>query len=160
MADSKSSPNIGTSKKVEQFFLDNLNQPFTRAEIIKRTNLDKNNTGVGHKLNALMYHGKIKRSKTKPYSYTAIPLHMIGKAATPSKPSKPRPPKSQLPSVPTPQANATYATLFAATTTAPLDIPELMQQIINVNEQNKIYRNALESVALLLEQAGIIETTN
>lgn len=39
----------------------------------------------------------------------------------------------------------------------PLDIGAMMQHIINVDEQNKLYRHALEQIAVILEQAGIIE---
>lgn len=39
----------------------------------------------------------------------------------------------------------------------PLDVGETAQLLIDIDEQNKLYRNALEQVRLILEQAGIIQ---
>lgn len=39
----------------------------------------------------------------------------------------------------------------------PIDLSVTMAHIMRVDEQNKMYRNALEQIVVLLEQAGIIE---
>lgn len=160
----KATTHLGTAKKVEALFLNNLNKPFTIGQVLKALKFDSTNSGVHHKIAAMKKQGRLIRSETKPFTYTAIPLHMLGNSIPP-KQSKKNGSKNQalsLPKlqIPTPQGHANSEALFAARTTAPLDIPGMMQHIINVDEQNKVYRNALENIALILEQAGIIETTN
>jgi len=41
--------------------------------------------------------------------------------------------------------------------TPSLDISGIMQHVVMVDEQNKMLRNALENIALILDQAGILD---
>ena len=158
--------NVGTASKIEKLFLKNLNQPFTIQEIFKACKFGKTNSGVSHKLVAMIKKGKIvKDSSVYPATYTGIPLHMIDGNKLNGKPKANGKLKGQaaidfsLRQQLTPQGYKNNESLFAAKTTTALDIPGMMQHIINVDEQNKVYRNALENIALILEQAGVIETT-
>lgn len=162
MVNASKSPNFGTSNIVEDFLKQHIGEAFTAREVASLTGLDI--SPVSSKLTHLTQQGRAKKDKTQPgyLRYFVLPeiLEKPPRGGSKKKNGEALPKEKLRLPIPTPQAQINLNMLQQAKESPALDIPGMMQHIINVDEQNKVYRNALENIALILEQAGIIETTD
>lgn len=154
MGSNKNAPNSGLSKKIEMYLKKRVGQTVNRGKLLSAMGLKQTHVTFWSKLKRLEVDGCIEINKAvKPMMITVLPAIKDHKKYQRLKPNK-----NSKSLIPTPAALATESILHAALDTQPLDIAGLMHRVTQIDQQNKIYRNALEQIVSILEQARIIET--
>lgn len=157
-------PHTGTAGKVQRYLEKAVGQTVTITEIREALNLAKDNTSVDSKIDTMTKAGHVTVNRSvRPRRITVLPA-IIGKPN--AKPPKKSKPLTGLPA--TNQALSRRDTAppqlqfdnfsAGATNAQPIDVATLMQQVIDINEQNKVLRQALYNIAEILTQANIIES--
>jgi len=159
----------GTAKKIEKYLKSKVGQKVEVGLLRKELNLGKENTGVNAKIKHLQEHGKIERIKDSSPLAVKVLAAILGDDLTKQKNTM----DVKYDKI----TNNNYPSFFNGNTSlmqtdtqkafrndieqaASIDIAETMSRVIKVNEQNKMLRDALENIVLILDQAGVIEKSN
>lgn len=147
----KQHPNFGIAAKIDAYLKTRIGRTIEQHTL--RKDLKIGDAPINSKLSYLKKQGKIEYDRnTMPASIIVLPSMAddipIGKSLA----------NQPMSSLPTPPALTNESILHAALDTQPLDIAGLMHRVTQIDQQNKIYRNALEQIVSILEQARIIET--
>ena len=162
MPSNKDQTHSGTSRRIEEFLVDNIGKSFTSLEIRKTLGIPTSVAAGYTKINTLINRGCLIKNEDNDKLFIDESILTLTKTGRKRKNGKITPAQFyqqneiQMPTL-TPLGHASVRQLEILRSTQPIDIGETMQQIINITEQNKMYKNAFEQIAILLEQVGIIE---
>jgi hypothetical protein len=167
MGSNINAPNAGTTKRLVKHLQKNVGQVYTLKKLKKTLGLSKGNTAINGKMRSLANDGFLGRTKinSKSFEYTVLPSIVDCEQRKPSNPHKTKQNGKQNHSFTEALENAKNTQLNSMqnfipnqiTTQHQSDLPQLLQRIIDVDAENRLLKNILEQVALLLEQAGTIE---
>lgn len=147
----------GISKRLDKYLSNYVGQTVIYVELMDELNFtNQDKSAVSAKLAYLAKQGKIIRDKSS-YPADIIVTQSFNKSL-PAKQSH-KTPKQAFNEPPrlTPQAFTKEVEISNVLQTPPIDIASMMQQVVEISQQNSIYANVFEQIALLLERAGIIE---
>lgn len=147
----KKYPNSGLAAKINAYLKTRIGKTIEQQTL--RKDLRIGDAPMSTTITYLKKHGKIEYDRnTMPASIIVLPSMADDIPISKSLANQP------MSSLPTPPALTNESILHAALDTQPLDIAGLMHRVTQIDQQNKIYRNALEQIVSILEQARIIET--
>jgi len=156
--------NKGTAKLIQNYLENNIGLEFTVKDINSQFNFGAINSSVPSKLNHLTSLGKLSKVKIGGKVHYKVLPSILSKTKTQPQTTEPQSQTTQ-PQSQTTQAKQEYLPTKQTQTndhretynSPPLDVAGLMHHITQIDQQNILYRNILEQIALLLEQAQIFE---
>ena len=160
---------VNVSKVVEDFLCEQIGEKFRQSDLVGALALPDREKAIHQKVTKLYQAGKLKRVSMGVYQVTEKILDRAElKKPGPKKGTKHKQPrvnkdifetlesKQQSSHSLTPLGHQMHIKQQQVINAQPLDVGAMAQLMIDVDEQNKVYRNALEQIAQILHQAGII----
>ncbi len=158
----------GIKKIIINYLNENIGETFTGIELQFKTKIETSYGYAASILQRLHLDGLITRDENScPFEYTVTKKIVIVRKSHKNKNSnhgqdfdikKQLALNTTMPRIEKiPRIDPNIKRLVDLNNTPSLDISGIMQHVVMVDEQNKMLRNALENIALILDQAGILD---